>query len=102
VLYGLKAKPAPQQAIRFLQLIGGHHEIVPDADDYRAAADIRAAMHLAGTEIGRADPIIAACAYRRRLVMVTGNIKHYQYIVKAGFPIQLENWRVKPVLEHGE
>ena len=39
-LYGLKAKPAPQQAIRFLQLVAGHEEIVPDAEDYRMAADI--------------------------------------------------------------
>jgi tRNA(fMet)-specific endonuclease VapC len=35
VLYGIKAKPAPRQADRFLALLAGHEEIVPDADDYR-------------------------------------------------------------------
>lgn len=93
VLYGLKAKPATKQADRFLGLLEGHDEIVPDADDYRTASDIRAAMHLAGTPIGKADPVIAACAFRRRLPIVTGNIKHYEFIRQAGFALQLENWR---------
>ena len=93
ILYGLRAKPAPGQAQRFLQLISGHQEMVPDAEDYRVGAEIRAAMHRAGTEIGKADPVIAACAYRRNLVLITANIKHYQFIVDAGFPLTLENWR---------
>lgn len=92
-LYGIKAKPAPQQAIRFLQLIAVHEEIVPDKGDYRVAADMRAALHLAGTEIGKADPLIAACAFQRGLVMVTGNKKHYQFIVNAGFSFTISNWR---------
>ena len=92
-LYGLKAKPAPLQAARLLELVTIHDEILPDETDYRFAADIRAAMHLPGTEIGRADPVIAACAYRRHLAMVTGNAKHYQFIVDAGFQLDLENWR---------
>ena len=92
-LYGLKAKPAPLQAARFLELVTVQEEILPDETDYRLAADIRAAMHLSGTEIGRADPVIAACAYRRHLAMVTGNTKHYQFIVNAGFPLDIANWR---------
>jgi tRNA(fMet)-specific endonuclease VapC len=48
---------------------------------------------LAGKEIGKADPVIAACAFRRNLIMVTGNVKHYQYVVDVGFPIVIENWR---------
>jgi predicted nucleic acid-binding protein len=93
VLYGIKAKPALKQAERFLSLLAEHEEIVPDAHDYRVAADIRAAMHLAGTEIGKADPVIAACAYRRGLPLVTGNTKHYQFVTNAGFGLDLENWR---------
>jgi len=93
VLYGLKAKPALKQAERFLSLLAAHEEIVPDAQDYRVAAGIRAAMHLAGTEIGKADPVIAACAFRRNLPLVTGNTRHYQFVIDAGFPLDLENWR---------
>ncbi len=94
VLYGLKAKPALRQAERFVALLAEHNEIVPDADDYRIAADIRATMHLAGTEIGKADPVIAACAFRRNLPIVTGNTRHYQFIINAGFLLTLENWRI--------
>lgn len=79
--------------MRLLQLIADHQEIVPTAQDYRLAADIRAAMHRAGTEIGSADPVIAACACRRNLVLVTGNVRHYQFIADAGFPLAIENWR---------
>lgn len=93
VLYGIKAKPALKQAERFLLLLADHEEIVPDAQDYRVAADIRAAMHLAGTEIGKADPVMAACAFRRNLPIVTGNTRHYQFVIDAGFPLDLENWR---------
>jgi predicted nucleic acid-binding protein len=93
VLYGLRAKPAPKQAERFLALLAEHEEIVPDAGDYRVAAEIRAAMHLAGTEIGKADPVISACAFRRSLPIVTGNTKHYEFIQRAGFSVTLENWR---------
>ena len=60
VLYGLKAKPATKQAIRFEALLEDHQEIVPESVDYRIAANIRAAMHLAGTLIGKEDPVIAA------------------------------------------
>ena len=93
VLYGLRAKRASQQANRFLTLIGDHEEIVPQAADYRLAAEMRAAMHIAGTEIGKADPVIAACASRRGLVLATANTKHYRYIANAGFSLAIENWR---------
>lgn len=92
-LWGYRAKPAPKQAQRFLQLVAVHDEIVPDKEDYRIAADIRAALKIAGKEIGRADPVIAACAYCRNLVLVTGNTKHYQFVVDVGFPLTIENWR---------
>ena len=90
---GYKVKPAPTQADRFLQLVAVHHEILPDRDDYRLAADIRASLKLAGKDIGRADPIIAACTCRRNLVLVTGNNKHFQFVVDVGFPLNIENWR---------
>jgi len=81
------------QAGRFLRLITVHDEILPDKEDYRQAADIRAALKLSGRPIGKADPLIAACAYRRGCVMVSGNIGHHRFIVEAGFPLTLENCR---------
>lgn len=93
VLYGLHVKVASRQITEFLELVADHEEIVPDGDDYRLAAEIRAALHRAGTPIGAADPVIAACAVRRGLPLVTGNTRHHQFIQNAGFPLQLQNWR---------
>lgn len=93
ILWGYKAKPAPIQAQRFLQLAAVHDEIVPEGEDYRLAASIRAALKIAGKEIGRADPVIAACAVRRNLVLITGNTRHYQFVVDVGFPLVMDNWR---------
>lgn len=94
VLFGLGAKGAAKQSATFLELIADHEEIVPGALDYRTAAQIRAALHRAGNPIGTADPVIAACALRRGLPLVTGNTRHYGFIQNAGFALQLLNWRL--------
>jgi hypothetical protein len=39
------------------------------------------------------DAAIAACALRRALPIATGNTRHYQYVVDAGFSLDLQNWR---------
>lgn len=67
ILYGLGAKSADAQIARFLSLLSFHEEIVPTADDYRLAAQMRAALHRNGKPIGVADPIIAACCLAARL-----------------------------------
>jgi predicted nucleic acid-binding protein len=38
-------------------------------------------------------PMIAAIAIDRRLVLVTGNKKHYERIQDAGYPLKLTNWK---------
>jgi tRNA(fMet)-specific endonuclease VapC len=93
ILYGLGAKKAQRQIEKFLGLIEDHHEVVPTSPDYRLAAEIRAALHRSGNPIGNADPIIAACAIGAGLPLVTGNQRHYTYIVEAGFDLALETWR---------
>ena len=46
-----------------------------------------------GQPIGRADPMIAATAVARDLVLVTGNGAHYERIQQLGYALELENWR---------
>jgi len=43
--------------------------------------------------IGDADPIIAATAIIYEMTLATGNSKHFQFVIDAGFPLRLENWR---------
>ncbi len=44
-----------------------------------------------GQPIGRADPMIAGIALARGLVLVTGNRDHYERIIRAGHPIEIED-----------
>jgi len=37
--------------------------------------------------------MIAAYVMNRGMTLVTGNTKHYRFIIDAGFSLQLENWR---------
>ena len=48
-----------------------------------------------GQPIGRADPMIAAIALRHDLVLVTGNLSHFQRIPALGYSLKLDNWRVQ-------
>ena len=45
-----------------------------------------------GQPIGRADPMIAATAIEESLVLVTGNVNHYERIRALGYPLELESW----------
>jgi predicted nucleic acid-binding protein len=48
---------------------------------------------LAGTPIGRWDPLIAATALHYRLVLVSANVRHYARVVEVGYPLCIVNWR---------
>jgi len=37
--------------------------------------------------------MIAACAINRGMTLVTGNPKHYRFVIDAGFSLDLENWK---------
>lgn len=63
---------------------------VPSAE---LAGRIYADLERTGQPIGRADPIIAACALHHNLILVTGNTSHYARIQTLGFNLRLDNWR---------
>jgi tRNA(fMet)-specific endonuclease VapC len=54
---------------------------------------IQADLETSGKPIGLADVLIAATAIANNLVLVTGNIKHYQKIQALGYPLVIDNWR---------
>ena len=59
-----------------------------DADAARRYGEIRADLERQGTLIGDADVRIAAIALVRRLIVVTGNIRHFRKIPH----LTVENW----------
>lgn len=46
-----------------------------------------------GQPIGLADSIIAATAIQHDLILITGNLSHYQRIQALGYSLKLDNWR---------
>jgi tRNA(fMet)-specific endonuclease VapC len=58
------------------------------------AGEISGELERIGRPIGMADPMIAALALTRGLVLVTGNIYHFQRIQQLGYPLLLANWRI--------
>ena len=64
-----------------------------DAQSAELAGRIYADLERSGQPIGRADPMVAAIALRYGLVLVTGNLSHYQRIQNLGYALRLENWK---------
>lgn len=70
-------------------------EVLPLA---REAAEIAGRIYgdleRTGQPIGRIDPLIAGIAIHYDLTLVTGNQKHFERIVKLGYPLKIGNWRL--------
>jgi tRNA(fMet)-specific endonuclease VapC len=65
-----------------------------DRETALIAGRIYGELERSGQTIGRLDPLIAATALRHDLVLVTGNTRHFERVVAAGFPLKLGNWRM--------
>ncbi len=57
------------------------------------AGQIAGDLQRLGRPIGAADPMIAAIALQHGRPLATGNARHFGYVVAAGFPLVLEDWR---------
>jgi len=93
VLTGYRKRSAPAQQQRAATLFSLNSEIIPDAADYRLAAEINGDLLKVGRIIGIVDPLIAACAIRRGLGVASGNTAHFEFIRNVGYNFHLENWR---------
>ena len=93
ILYGLGRKQADVQIRLAEETFRRNDEIVPTSDDYRLAAEIMSVLDRRGNPIGRIDPLIAACALNRDLILATGNTRHFGFVQEAGFPLRLEDGR---------
>ncbi|MGD2087618.1 MAG: PIN domain-containing protein [Candidatus Aminicenantes bacterium] len=115
----VKAKQYYQQVGRYtistitvLEIVKGFHKINRENDIQRLltklltaelltltiksaelAGRIYADLERTGQPIGRADPMIAAIAIERKLVLATGNEHHYQRIQELGYDLAITNWK---------
>jgi tRNA(fMet)-specific endonuclease VapC len=80
IMTGLVQIQASAKIARASALLLRNEEILPLSADYLLAANILGTLRRTGKEIGYSDPLIAACAIRRDLTIVTGNQKHFRFI----------------------
>lgn len=58
------------------------------------AGRIYADLERTGQPIGLADAMIAAIAIQQNLILISGNLSHYQRIQTLGYNLKLDNWRI--------
>jgi predicted nucleic acid-binding protein len=80
IVYGLELKGAASQLRKMLAWLNRNEPITPVADDYIAAATIRATARKQGSILELPDCLIAAVAVRLGRPLVTGNTGDFQAI----------------------
>ena len=94
-LFGFLVRDARKQIIQATTFLRANEELVPTSEDYWLVAEINAGLKRIGRPIGNGDPMISAYVINRGMALATGNIRHYEYVIEAGFFIELENWKVE-------
>jgi len=91
VEYGLARNPDLTPRIRevMLTLLNTISVLSFEREDARVAAQLRASLNSQGTPIGAYDLLLAACALRRGLKVVTHNAREFVRVGGLG----LEDWR---------
>jgi tRNA(fMet)-specific endonuclease VapC len=93
VVSGLQRMARSAQLEQFLRALDAIEVLPVDAQSAVLAGRIDGDLLRTGQLIGRADPIIAAQAITHGVVLVTGNVRHYERIVALGYPLRRANWR---------
>ena len=89
LIFGAKKKGSSRLMQEVEDRVVSYLPMLPfDADAARRYGDIRAELERRGTPMGDADLRIASIALARRLVLVTGNTKHFQRVPD----LVVENW----------
>ncbi len=91
VEYGLVRNPhlAPRLRDVMRRLLDAILVLAFEREDARVAAQLRSSLNSQGTPIGAYDLLLAACALRRGLTLVTHNVREFARVGGLGF----EDWR---------
>ena len=89
LVYGARRRGSGSLMEKIEERVAAKLPILPfDADAARRYGEIRADLERQGTPIGDADVRIAAIAFARNLIVVTGNVRHFQRVPY----LSVENW----------
>jgi tRNA(fMet)-specific endonuclease VapC len=94
IIHGVEKIRSTERRANFLKFVEGNEVLILGTEEAVYAGEIIAELELRGLPIGNIDPFIAAIAISHRLPLVTGNTKHFERIVRLGYPFELQNWRV--------
>ena len=89
LVYGARRRGSGSLMEKIEERVAAKLPILPfDADAARRYGEVRADLEGQGTPIGDADVRIAAIAFARNLIVVTGNARHFQRVPY----LSVENW----------
>ena len=89
LIYGARKKGSVYLLTKIWQLVTVNLSVLPfDADAAGRYGEIRAELESRGVSIGDADIRIASIALVQGLVVVTGNVRHFQRVPN----LSVENW----------
>jgi tRNA(fMet)-specific endonuclease VapC len=91
VVSGLQRMARSAQLEQFLRALDAIEVLPVDTQSAVLAGRIDGDLLRTGQPIGRADPITAAQAITHGVVLVTGNVRHYERIVALGYPLRMAN-----------
>jgi tRNA(fMet)-specific endonuclease VapC len=94
IVKGLHKLGREDRIQRFLTGLMTEDLLTLDVRSSELAGRIYADLERIAQPIGRADPMIAAITVEHGLILVTGNLAHYQRIQALGYSLQLDNWRI--------
>jgi len=90
VEYGLARNPNPEPRVR--ADASGRISVLPlEREDVRVAAPLRARLNSQGTPMGAYDLLLAGCALRRGLKIITHNAREFGRVGR----LELEDWRTR-------
>lgn len=90
---GLVHQPSQKDIVGFAAIEPMLEVMSIGKEEADLAGQIIGNLRRLGLTIGHMDPMIAATSIENDFVLVTGNIRHYQRIVDAGYSLSIENWR---------
>ena len=89
LVYGARRRGSANLMEKIEERVVARLPILPfDADAARRYGEVRAELERQGTPIGDADVRIAAIAFARNLIVVTGNVRHFRKVPH----LPVENW----------
>lgn len=93
VIKGLQKAQRPDRIQALITALAAEEVLSFDREAAQLAGRIYGDLERTGQPIGRADPIVAAIALQHNLVLVTGNMKHFERILNLGYSLSLHDWR---------